>query len=212
MRALRTLRTLGQHVSFIGLVAMLTACGGGGGGGSTPTAPTSAAPPPAPAPAPAPTPPAPAPPPALALTSTAFAANGTIPVQHRCTGADTSPPLAWTGGPAAQAYALIVEDPDAGGVFIHWVVYNIPGATRALAENALGGAGVAGVLQGTNDFRRTVYGGPCPPPGQTHRYFFRLFALDGALNLAAGATAAQLRQAMQGRVLAEAELMANSPR
>lgn len=151
---------------------------------------------------------------ALTLTSTAFTAGGSIPAQYRCTGQNISPPLAWTGGAAAQSYALIVEDPDApGGIFVHWVLYNIPGATRALAENASPtGPLPGGTQRGTNDFQQTRYIGPCPPAPDSHRYFFRLFALNGNLALPDGATAAQVRQAIQGRELAQAELMGNSPR
>jgi Raf kinase inhibitor-like YbhB/YbcL family protein len=152
----------------------------------------------------------------LVLTSTAFNAGGMIPAQYRCTGANVSPPLAWSGGPQAQSYALILEDPDAaGGTFAHWVLYSIPGTTRSLPENASpNGPLPAGTQQGNNDFPalRNRYFGPCPPAGDSHRYFFRLFALSGALNLPDGATAAEVRQAMQGRELAQTELMGNSPR
>jgi Raf kinase inhibitor-like YbhB/YbcL family protein len=151
---------------------------------------------------------------ALVLTSSAFVAGGMIPAQYRCTGLNISPPLAWTGGPQAQGYVLLVEDPDApGGVFLHWVLYGLPGATRSLAENASpGGPLPAGTQSGTNDFQVSRYVGPCAPQGEVHRYVFRLFALSGALQLADGASATAVRQAMQGRILAETELTGNTPR
>lgn len=149
---------------------------------------------------------------ALVLSSGAFAAGGAIPARHSCDGQNASPALAWSGVPAGTvAYALIVDDPDApGGTWVHWVLYNLPGTQAALPEavpttDRL--AGLGGALQGRNDFRRIGYGGPCPPPGRAHRYFFRLFALNAALSLAAGATRQEVERAMAGHVLAEATLM-----
>ncbi|MEW6719258.1 MAG: YbhB/YbcL family Raf kinase inhibitor-like protein [Thermodesulfobacteriota bacterium] len=140
----------------------------------------------------------------LSISSTAFAHNGMIPPQHTCDGADTSPPLSVRGVPGnAKTLALIVDDPDAPGkTWVHWVVWNIGADTAEIPSNAV----PAGALQGRNDFGKTAYGGPCPPSG-THRYFFKLYALDAALPLNAGATKAQLEEAMKGRVIGNAELI-----
>jgi len=148
----------------------------------------------------------------FALTSTAFADGSVIPVQHTCDGADRSPPLAWTGAPAGTAtYALIVDDPDApAGTWVHWVLYDLPATSSALPENVpkidspkdLGGA-----VQGKNDSRGLGYAGPCPPPGPPHRYFFKLYALSAKLGLKPGASKRDLEHAMNGRVLAAAQLM-----
>ncbi len=148
------------------------------------------------------------------LVSAAFSSGGNIPVMYTCDGDDISPPLRWGEAPEGTvSYALICEDPDApAGNWVHWVVYNIPSVTTSLPEDAGGGEPPAGgILQGTNSWGRTGYGGPCPPSG-THRYFFRLYALDSMLELEAGADAAALREAMDGHVLAEAELMGRYPR
>jgi len=149
---------------------------------------------------------------ALMLSTSAFPAGGGIPSQYTCDGADVSPALAWAGTPAGTAsYALIADDPDApGGTWVHWVLFDLPGTLAALPEGVpktdrlpdLGGA-----LQGRNDFRRIGYGGPCPPPGRPHRYFFKLYALDAALPLKAGATKQDVERAMRGHVLAESSLM-----
>ena len=149
---------------------------------------------------------------ALMLMSGAFAAGGGIPSKHTCDGADVSPALSWSGTPAGTvAFALIADDPDApAGTWVHWVLFNLPGSLTALPEGVaktdqlpnLGGA-----LQGRNDFRRTGYGGPCPPPGKPHRYFFKLYALDAALPLKAGATKQDVERAMRGHGLAETSLM-----
>jgi Raf kinase inhibitor-like YbhB/YbcL family protein len=154
---------------------------------------------------------------AFSLTSAAFKDGAAIPVKYTCDGADASPPLAWSGAPAGTAaFALIVDDPDApAGTWVHWVLYNLPGTATRLPENVaktdappeLGGA-----LQGRNDFRRTGYGGPCPPPGPAHRYFFKLSALDGALKLAAGVQKRDLEAAMRGHVLGTAQLMGSYSR
>ncbi len=146
----------------------------------------------------------------FALTSSAFAAGAEIPKQYTCKGADTSPALAWTGAPAnSGGFALIVDDPDAPhGTWVHWVLWNLPASAHALPQ------GVAkrdqlddGSRQGRNSDGKTGYSGPCPPNGQTHRYFFRLYALDGKLDLAAGASRADLDAAMKGHVLAQTEYM-----
>ena len=146
---------------------------------------------------------------AFYLISSAFSQGGAIPAQYTCDGADVSPPLSWGGGPAGTAaFALICEDPDAPvGNWVHWVVYNIPAGRDSLPEGLPAvGQLEDGTVQGVNGWGRTGYGGPCPPSG-THRYFFRLYALDSLLELPAGANASELREAMSGHVLDEAELM-----
>ncbi|MGH7606831.1 MAG: YbhB/YbcL family Raf kinase inhibitor-like protein [Gemmatimonadales bacterium] len=148
----------------------------------------------------------------MKLTSAAFADGRPIPVAHTCDGADVSPPLAWSGAPAGtQQFALICDDPDAPGkTWVHWVLFNIPGTVSRLAEHVgktetlsdLGGA-----MQGTTDFEDVGYGGPCPPPGKPHRYFFKLYALDAPLGLRPGVTKADVERALEGHVLAQAQLM-----
>lgn len=135
----------------------------------------------------------------MELTSPAFAAGEPIPAAHTCDGADRPPPLAWSDVPAGtRALALIVDDPDAPrGTWLHWTIWNLP-----VEPHDLPGA----APQGMNDFGNVGWGGPCPPSG-THRYFFRLFALDAPLDLPGGATRAELEGAMQDHVLAQAELM-----
>jgi Raf kinase inhibitor-like YbhB/YbcL family protein len=145
----------------------------------------------------------------MRIESPAFEPEGPIPPEHTCDGKDVSPPLAWTDPPASTAsFALICDDPDApAGTWVHWVLWNIPPVERRLAKGIARTAELTGgARQGTNDFRRLGYGGPCPPSG-THRYFFRLFALDATLNLSAGATRKELERAMSGHVLGQAELM-----
>lgn len=145
------------------------------------------------------------------LTSSAFAPGARIPTRHTCDADDLSPPLAWSDPPeGTESLALISDDPDAPvGTWVHWVIFDIPATVRSLPEG-LSTAGdpdsLAGARQGTNDFRRLGYGGPCPPSG-THRYFFRLYALDTALGLKPGASRADVDRAMSGHILAEAELM-----
>ncbi|MCL6480780.1 MAG: YbhB/YbcL family Raf kinase inhibitor-like protein [Firmicutes bacterium] len=146
----------------------------------------------------------------LHLTSTAFEPNGTIPKRHTCDGPDVSPPLAWNDPPAGtQSFALIMDDPDApAGTWVHWVLFNLPASARALPENVPKVEQLAdGALQGRNDFRRIGYGGPCPPKGPAHRYFFKLYALDTRLALRAGATRADVERAMAGHILAQGELV-----
>jgi hypothetical protein len=150
---------------------------------------------------------------AFSLTSPAFGAGQSIPRIHTCEGDDLSPPLAWTAPPpGTKALALIVDDPDAPDpaaprmVFVHWVLYNLPPAAGALPQAAQAAALPPGTRVGTNDFRRSGYGGPCPPIGR-HRYFFKLYALDVVLPDLGAATKAQLETAMKGHVLATAELM-----
>ena len=141
----------------------------------------------------------------MQLSSSAFKEGDTIPKQHTGDGKDTSPPLAWTGAPqGTKSFAVICDDPDAPrGTWVHWVLFNLPADTRELKE----GAEPKGATQGKNDFGNFGYGGPAPPKGNPHRYFFKLYALDTMLDLPAGATKAQLVAAMKGHVLAEGQLM-----
>jgi Raf kinase inhibitor-like YbhB/YbcL family protein len=145
---------------------------------------------------------------AMRIESAAFSEGGLIPQRHTCDGKDVSPPLSWTGTPeGAKSLALICDDPDAPGkTWVHWVVFNIPPAARQLPEAIAPGGPISGVgTQGKNDFRKLGYGGPCPPGG-THRYQFKLYALDAELALPAGATKAELEGAMEGHVLGQATL------
>lgn len=154
--------------------------------------------------------PTPSPGPTITLTSPAFQSGGTIPEGYTCKGQDLSPPLEWTGVPAGtQSLALLCEDPDApGGLFVHWVLYNLPATMDSLAEGVPPLPSLAnGARQGKNGFGRVGYDGPCPPPGSTHRYFFRLYALDTVLDLPPEATREQLLKAMEGHILAWGELM-----
>jgi Raf kinase inhibitor-like YbhB/YbcL family protein len=146
----------------------------------------------------------------IALTSPAFTNGQPIPTKFTCDGADVSPPLQWTNVPAGtRSLALIADDPDAPvGTWVHWVIYDLSSTLAQLPEgldksqHVLGGAS-----QGLNDFRRLGYGGPCPPPGQLHHYWFKLYALDQRLELKPGLTKKDLLQAIEGHVLAEGQLM-----
>jgi Raf kinase inhibitor-like YbhB/YbcL family protein len=132
-----------------------------------------------------------------------------IPKKYTCDGEDISPPLAWTGVPdGAKSVALVSDDPDAPrGTWVHWVVWNIPADKGGLAENVPKNASLQdGTKQGVTDFRRPGYGGPCPPGG-VHRYYFKVYALDAALELPDSTTKADLVKAMEGHVLAEGSLM-----
>lgn len=145
----------------------------------------------------------------IKITSAAFEGGGMIPKKYTCDGSDVSPPLAWTGVPeGTKSIALISDDPDAPvGTWVHWVIFNIPPNTTGLSENVPPGPELpSGARQGETDFGRIEYGGPCPPSG-THRYYFRIYALDAMLDLESGATKAQLLDAMKGRILAQGELM-----
>jgi hypothetical protein len=146
----------------------------------------------------------------MKLSSSAFDSGKEIPLKYSCDGADISPPLEFDEVPDnAKTLALILEDPDAPmGTFDHWIIFNIPAAAPKLAEGIpVEAEHSSGYRQGTNDFGNIGYGGPCPPDGE-HRYFFRLYALDGELDLPAGSTSkADLQSAMEGRILAETELM-----
>ena len=146
----------------------------------------------------------------MQLTSTAFAEGGAIPAKHTCDAKNVSPPLKWSGVPAgAKSLALIVDDPDAPvGTWVHWVLYDLPATTTELAEDMPKSQYVTGgAKQGLNDFRRLGYGGPIPPPGKPHRYYFKLYALSKTLGLTPGATKKDVLQAMEGHVLAEGQLM-----
>ncbi|MBI4496425.1 MAG: YbhB/YbcL family Raf kinase inhibitor-like protein [Chloroflexi bacterium] len=144
------------------------------------------------------------------LMSSAFQMGQSIPARFTCDGHNVSPPLAWNGNPeATRALALIMDDPDApGGVFTHWVLFNLPADLRGLAE-AVPPTEQApdGSMQGRNDFGKIGYGGPCPPEGSPHRYRFTLYALGRPLLLAPGASKSDLLEAMQGHILAQAELV-----
>jgi Raf kinase inhibitor-like YbhB/YbcL family protein len=139
----------------------------------------------------------------MKITSSAFQQGANIPSKFSCDGADTSPSLQIQEiPPEAKSLVLIVDDPDApSGLFTHWIVWNISPQTSTIAE----GSAPKGT-RGTNDFGKSSYGGPCPPSG-THRYFFKIFALDQELNLASGSKRAQLDSAMKGHVIAQGELM-----
>ena len=146
----------------------------------------------------------------LSLSSTGFKEGDKIPVKYTCDGEDISLPITWGEPPQkTQAFALIVDDPDApGGVFTHWVVFNIPGNVRQLGEGVPAQERLqSGALQGKNDFGRIGYGGPCPPRGPAHRYRFTVYALDKPLDLKPGASKKQLLDAMKGHILAQGELM-----
>jgi hypothetical protein len=146
----------------------------------------------------------------FALHSPDFANGAHIPRAFTCDGEDRSPALEWSDAPAGtKTFALIVDDPDAPvGTWVHWVIYNIPGTARALAGAVEKKEQLAdGSRQGRNDFHKTGYDGPCPPPGKAHRYFFKLYALSAELTLAPGAKKYELESAMGPSVLAQAEWM-----
>ena len=146
---------------------------------------------------------------AMQLTSQAFKHADIIPDRYTCKGSDISPPLKWSGAPEqTKSFALIIDDPDAPmGTWVHWVLYNLPANCDNLPENVPDKNTLSnGGVQGTNSWGRIGYGGPCPPSG-THRYYFRLYALDTVLDLKAGATKSQLLNALQEHVLEECELM-----
>ncbi|HUK40561.1 MAG TPA: YbhB/YbcL family Raf kinase inhibitor-like protein [Candidatus Acidoferrales bacterium] len=146
----------------------------------------------------------------MQLKSPAFQNGADVPRKHTCDAENISPLLRWQKAPAGtKAFALIVDDPDApGGVWVHWVIYDLPADAKELTEGTAKTETLAnGAKQGVNDFRRIGYSGPCPPPGSTHRYFFRLYALDSPTKLKPRATKQQVLDAMKGHVLAEAELV-----
>jgi Raf kinase inhibitor-like YbhB/YbcL family protein len=146
----------------------------------------------------------------MAITTAAFEYGETMPTQYGCNGQNISPALSWSGVPeGTQSFALIVDDPDApAGTFTHWVIFNIPGSASELEEAIPANPQLTnGALQGKNNYDKIGYGGPCPPEGTKHRYYFVLYALDQTLDLDAGASKAQVLDAMQGHILAQAELM-----
>ena len=150
---------------------------------------------------------------ALTLTSAAFKHNGAIPALYTCQGKDVPVPLAWSGVPAgAKSLVLIVDDPDAPDpkaprmTWVHWVLYNLPPLATGLKEGIKPSELPKGTLDGLNDWKRTGYGGPCPPIGR-HRYFHKLYALDTQLPAMESPTKADLEQAMKGHVIEKAELI-----
>lgn len=149
----------------------------------------------------------------MRISSWAFGHQGAIPAPYTCEGADRSPPLTWADLPTGtRSLVLIVDDPDAPDpaaprmTWVHWLLYNLPPGSGGLPEAVKPSALPAGTLQGRNDFKRTGYGGPCPPTGR-HRYFHKLYALDTVLPDLHEPTKAQLEQAMKGHVLGQAELL-----
>ena len=150
---------------------------------------------------------------ALTLTSPSFKPMGPIPVRHTCDGEDVSPALAWTNAPAGtQSFVLIVDDPDAPDpaapkrTYVHWVLYDIPSTVSTLAEGVKTADLREGMRDGSNDWNRTGYGGPCPPIGR-HRYFFKLYALDRKLGNMGAATKADVQRMMANHVIETAELV-----
>src|SRR5579859_323742 len=149
----------------------------------------------------------------LTLTSTSFTHEGAIPKIHTCEGKDVSPPLAWSGVPAnAKSLALIVDDPDAPDpaapkmTWVHWVLYDLPPSASGLAQGVAPNELPAGTRQGVSDFKRTGYGGPCPPIGR-HRYFFKLYALDTMLPDLKNPRKPEVEKAMKGHIVAQAVLI-----
>jgi Raf kinase inhibitor-like YbhB/YbcL family protein len=146
----------------------------------------------------------------IELASTAFRDGEAIPPPYTGDGRDVSPPLRWSDPPAGtKSFALICDDPDApAGTWVHWLLFNLPAQQRQLEESAPPQETLAGgARQGKNDFGKSGYGGPAPPPGKPHRYFFKLYALDTLLDLAPGASKSQLVAAMKGHVLPEGQLV-----
>jgi Raf kinase inhibitor-like YbhB/YbcL family protein len=141
---------------------------------------------------------------ALNVSSSAFSEGQSIPEKYTCDGQNVSPPIQWSGAPEkTKSIALICEDPDApSGTFTHWVLYDLPGTTKELAEGSSGEG-----KEGVNGFGKKGYGGPCPPPGGPHRYFFRIYALDTESLGNAGSSKEDVTTAMQGHVLAQGQLM-----
>ncbi|HVU47787.1 MAG TPA: YbhB/YbcL family Raf kinase inhibitor-like protein [Terracidiphilus sp.] len=144
----------------------------------------------------------------LKLKVTAFPNRGVIPKKHTCAGANSSPALEWAGvSLTTRSLALIVDDPDAPrGTWTHWLIWNIPPHLTALPEGIPAQEVLEfGAWQGTNDFNRIGYGGPCPPPGKAHRYFFKLYALNTVLDLKPGASKKDLERAVKGHIVSDAE-------
>ena len=146
----------------------------------------------------------------MKVTSPAFQAGQAIPPKYTCEGADISPPLQWNGIPdGAKSLALICDDPDAPvGTWVHWVLYDLPVTVTDLPEKMPASETLPfGGKQGINDFKRVGYGGPCPPPGKAHHYYFKLYALGADLPLSPRATKQELLRAMEGHILAEAQIV-----
>ena len=146
----------------------------------------------------------------MKIVSPAFAEGTPVPVEHTCEGSGSSPGVAWSEIPVdTRSFALVCDDPDApGGTWVHWVLFNLPADAVELAPAVPPAPELpSGARQGINDSGNVGYGGPCPPRGRRHRYFFRLYALDCTLNLAPGVKRPDLDQAMAGHVLADATLM-----
>ncbi len=150
---------------------------------------------------------------ALSLTSPAFSDGGAIPERHTCEGEDVSPALAWSGAPpGTKTFCLVVDDPDAPDpkapktTWVHWVLYDLPPDATGLAEGVRAADLPRGTREGLNDWKRTGYGGPCPPIGR-HRYFHKIYALDTELPGLGTPTKARLEEAMKGHVLAQAQLV-----
>lgn len=146
----------------------------------------------------------------MQLSSPAFAEGTAIPAKYTCDGKDLSPPLRWSGVPAgAKSLVLIADDPDApAGTWVHWVVYDLPATVSELPEDLGKSQHVLGnAKQGLNSFKHLGYGGPCPPPGKAHRYFFKLYALDAPLELKPGASKKDIEHAMEKHILAQGQLM-----
>lgn len=141
---------------------------------------------------------------AMQITSSVFQHNQPIPTKYTCDGENINPPLTFSDVPAqAKSLVLINDDPDAlAGTWVHWTVWNIPPTTTAISENSV----PQGAVEGVTSFRKPGYGGPCPPSG-THRYFFKLYALDTTLSLGPSATKQDLEKAMEGHILAKAEFI-----
>jgi Raf kinase inhibitor-like YbhB/YbcL family protein len=141
---------------------------------------------------------------AIRVTSPAFQSNGHIPRQYTCDGKDINPPLMIANCPqGTRSIALICDDPDAPvGIWVHWVIWNIDPGVKEIKENTV----PQGAVEGMNDFRKHAYGGPCPPSG-THRYFFKVYALDSMLNISPNSTKADLEKAMKGHILGQGQLV-----
>jgi len=151
---------------------------------------------------------------AMELSSPAFEPGDRIPDRHTCAGEDLSPPLTWRGAPeGVRSFTLIMDDPDApAGTWVHWVLYDLPAGATGIEEGvpenlSAEGGGSHGVCWGVRSYGRVGYHGPCPPPGKPHHYSFRLYALDTRLDLPGEATKEQVERAMEGHVLARAELV-----
>ncbi len=145
----------------------------------------------------------------LIVASPSFSEGGDIPIRFTCDGRNISPELNWSGAPEnTKSFVLICDDPDApAGTWVHWIIFNIAASRHSLAGNIPKQGTSAEWVQGRNDFGKPGYGGPCPPPGKAHRYYFRLYALDKLLDLKPGATRSQVDAAMKGHILARGKLM-----